>query len=310
VSLEPGAAEFVPLPQDKSVFYGDVNLLFTPKFGSIYLIEDEKLALVESGTSHTVSELVYGIKVLGFNTTDIDYLLLTHIHLDHAGGAGFLSRLMPNAKIVVHERGAKHLADPTRLLESARAALGGAYPSYGEMSPVPPERILSVRDDDVIELGKRRLRILYTPGHAPHHVSILDESNQTIYVGDSTGLFFPPVDRIIPITPMPNFDLDVAVGNMERMRDLKPQALLFSHFGPVGEPQRVFNEQIAAHRAWVAFVEERMSEKPEEKIAREAYEEFCAGITGYPREFIEEKAESTVRGILHYLRKKDAPQTG
>src|SRR6266568_268531 len=179
---------FERLAFDAETHLADVRMFQQEAFGAIYLIDDERKAIVETGTSWDAGRILDAVRSFGLRPADIDALIVSHIHLDHAGGAGFLLEEMSRAQVYVHERGFKHLADPTRLLASAREALGPEESqAFGTMRPIPADRLVAVKEGDRLELGKHALRFLDSPGHAPHELTILDERTRCMYTGDAAG---------------------------------------------------------------------------------------------------------------------------
>jgi glyoxylase-like metal-dependent hydrolase (beta-lactamase superfamily II) len=179
--------------------------------------------------------------------------VVTHIHLDHAGGVGDIARLYPRAEVVVHERGARHLADPSRLMASARMVYGDELGVlFGELAPTPAERIRAVEQRDTVDLGGGRcLDSHHSPGHAKHHVGLLDSLSGDLYVGDAAGVYVPETADLRPVTPPPDFDLGVALESLRRFRSLRPARLLFSHFGPVDAVDETLDRSAEELNVWV-----------------------------------------------------------
>jgi glyoxylase-like metal-dependent hydrolase (beta-lactamase superfamily II) len=187
-------------------------------------------------------------------------VVLTHIHLDHAGGVGALSERFPQATVWVHERGARHLADPERLVASATRIYGDERMGelFGPVAPVPAQRIRSLADGDVIDLGDRTLSAAATPGHAKHHVALLDSRSGAVFTGDALGIHPPDLAVLRPATPPPDYDLELAVASIERIRSLAGEVVLFSHFGPVREVDRICDLAVRRFREWTEAVRRAM----------------------------------------------------
>jgi glyoxylase-like metal-dependent hydrolase (beta-lactamase superfamily II) len=200
-----------------------------------YLIRSERPCLVETGTAPSAPVVRDALAQLGVGPADLATVVVTHIHLDHAGGTGDIAAMYPSAEIVVHERGARHLADPSRLMASARMVYGDELDGlFGTLAPTPAERIRTVEQTGVVDLGGgRRLDSHYSPGHAKHHVGLIDSATGDLYVGDAAGVYIQETGDMRPATPPPDFDLDVALGSLHMFGALQPTRLLFSHFGPV-----------------------------------------------------------------------------
>jgi glyoxylase-like metal-dependent hydrolase (beta-lactamase superfamily II) len=225
---------------------------------STYLLEGPEPAIVETGPSTSLEALAEGLAQLGIGPRDLAHVVVTHIHLDHAGGAGAVAARFPGATVWVHERGAPHLADPSRLVASAERVYGAERlrTLFGSVDPVPAQRLRSMTDGDTISLGDRELEVLYTPGHASHHVALRDSRTGGIFVGDALGVFLPDVRILRPATPPPEFDLEVAIRSVERIEDRHPPMLLFSHFGPAEEVGHLCSLAISRMRRWAGLVEE------------------------------------------------------
>src|SRR5262249_13905265 len=172
---------------------------------------------------------------LGVGPGDLATVVVTHIHLDHAGGAGDIAGMFPRAEIVVHERGARHLADPSRLMDSARRVYGDALDAlFGELAPTPAERIRTVGGRGPVGRGGARSGDSHSSrGHAKHHVGLIDSASGDLYVGDAAGVFVPEPGDMRPASPPPDFDLPLALESLRLFAALAPARLLFSHFGPV-----------------------------------------------------------------------------
>ena len=201
-----------------------------PGITGAFVVRGTKTALVETGPKSSFEHLLTGLAAAGVES--IDYIVVTHIHLDHAGAAGTLSAQWPDAHVVVHPVGAPHLADPTKLWSSASRIYGDAMEAlWGGIDPVPGDRIHEVHDGETIDLGGVTLRAIETPGHARHHHAYLDEANGTLFTGDALGVRLPDVGLIRPATPPPEFDLEVAIASIGKIRDLGAARLCFTHFG-------------------------------------------------------------------------------
>ena len=200
-----------------------------------YLVLSDRPCLVETGTAPSAPVVRDALASLGVGPRDLATVVVTHIHLDHAGGVGDMAAMFPEAEVVVHERGARHLADPSRLMASARQVYGDALDRlFGQMAATPVDRIRAVSGYGSIDLGGgRRLQSHYAPGHARHHVGLLDSVSGDLYVGDAAGVYIPETGDVRPATPPPDFDLDTALDSVRTFAELRPSRLLFSHYGPV-----------------------------------------------------------------------------
>ncbi len=290
----------------------DVNMFGDSKFGGVYLIDDDRRTIIETGTSNDYSNVLAALRHLGVETSSIRNVVVTHIHLDHAGGAGFLLDHLDNATVYVHRRGFPYLANPQRLLASASRALGKAFEAYGTLKPIPEERMVQLEGGEVLDLGGRELEFVYTPGHARHHLSILDRATRCIFAGDSAGIYFPEDRRLIPTTPFPEFDLPRSIEAMKMMAALHPRALLFTHFGPRQDAQRALREQRAEYERWDRRASETVVEGDLQGAVKALYEEWYADVRGFPRASVERIIETNLRGFYAYFDRsqRDAADAG
>jgi glyoxylase-like metal-dependent hydrolase (beta-lactamase superfamily II) len=218
-----------------------------------YLIRGDRPCLVETGTAPSAPIVAAALAALGVGPADLATVVVTHIHLDHAGGTGDIAELFPAAEIVVHELGARHLADPSRLMASARMVYGDELDGlFGTLAATPADRIRAVERTGVVDLGGgRRLESHYSPGHARHHVGLIDSVTGDLYVGDAAGVYIQETGDMRPATPPPDFDLDVALESLRTFAALAPTRLLFSHFGPVTAVEETLERSAAEISVWV-----------------------------------------------------------
>ena len=251
-SREAGSPDITDLGDD--VFQIDTRMAGYEGITAGYLIRSSRPCLVETGTSTSAPVVRAALATLGIAPDDLATVVVTHIHLDHAGGVGDIAAKFPAAEVVVHERGARHLADPSRLMASARAVYGDALDVlFGELSPVPAARLRALEDVGVVDLGDgRQLTSYYSPGHAKHHVGLLDSLTGDLYVGDAAGVYLPETGDLRPATPPPDFDLDVALASIAKFASLDPSRLLFSHYGPVTAVPETLERSAEEISVWVA----------------------------------------------------------
>jgi len=196
-----------------------------------YVLNGKNTVIIETGPESTVQNLLSGLKELDVKPEEVTYVAVSHIHLDHAGAAGTLLKYLPKAKLIVHRRGAPHVANPEKLWTQAREVLGKIAELYGKPEPVPEERIIAATDGMVFDVGKSvKLKIVETLGHASHHFSYYEVSSRGIFTGDAAGIYLNRFDVVVPTTPPP-FRLDIALASLKKMINLKPRFLYYSHFG-------------------------------------------------------------------------------
>jgi glyoxylase-like metal-dependent hydrolase (beta-lactamase superfamily II) len=222
-----------------------------------YLIEGPAPVLVETGSQSSVPVVLDALAGLGLGPADLAGVVVTHIHLDHAGGVGDVASAFPRATVYVHEKGARHLADPTRLVDSAERVYGSLLDSlYGRLDPTPVDRIHVLADGERIEVGPgRSLTSIDSPGHAKHHLGLHDSTSGILFVGDAVGVRLPDVGVLRPSTPPPDFDLDQALHSLHRFAERRPSGLALAHYGLLPDPADVLEEAEGMLRQWAETAE-------------------------------------------------------
>jgi len=226
------------------------------RYTAAYLLTADEPAIVETGPTTSLEPVAAGLDRLGIGARDLAHVVVTHIHLDHAGGVGAIAERYPRATIWVHERGAPHLVDPAKLVASAAMIYGSDRMAslFGDVRPVPADRIRALAGGETIELGGRSLVAWATPGHAKHQVALVDSATGAVFTGDALGIHPPDLPALRPATPPPDYDLELAVDSIERIRALAGELLLFSHFGPVRDVDRVCDLAVRRFRDWTEAV--------------------------------------------------------
>lgn len=220
---------------------------FRPRFDAIHLIvERGRVAIVDTGVNESVPRVLQALAGLGLDRYSVDWVVLTHVHLDHAGGAGLLMRELPSARLLVHPRGARHMIDPSKLIAGTVAVYGAqeAARMYGEILPIAAERVVEAPDGFAIDLNGRRLEAIDTPGHAKHHLCLVDRSSGVVFAGDTFGLSYPELDRgehrfVTPSTTPVQFDPKALHASIDRIVALRPRAVALTHFGLVRDVRRL-----------------------------------------------------------------------
>ena len=231
-----------------------------PILDAIHLIEDSgEVAIVDCAHNDSWPQVEAALAKIGRKPEDVRWLILTHVHLDHAGGAGLFMSKLPNAKLIVHERGARHMIDPSKLYAGVEVVYGKetAKRLYGDLLPIPESRVVIGKHGDKITLGKRTLEILDTPGHARHHISIVDHAAKGIFSGDTFGLSYRELDVdgkafIFPTTTPVNFEPEAMHASIELMRSFKPEGIYLTHYSRVTEIDKLAED---LHRHIDAFVD-------------------------------------------------------
>ncbi len=221
------------IPVDDHITAIDHNLLGLPGVGVTYVVRGESIALIETGTALTVPHTLAGLKRLGIHADAVDHILCTHIHMDHAGGAGYLAAALPRANVYINSMTSQHLVDPSKLLPSVRRAVGeAAWPLHGDLKPIPAERMRPAEDLH-LDLGQGIiLTAIATPGHSPDHLSFRDSKSGGLFIGDAAGLVMDHWDLAFPCTPVPAYDLAAHRATIARLKALDLPRIYVTHHGP------------------------------------------------------------------------------
>ena len=283
--MEPVVFEVAPGISAIDTFFGGRE-----RYTAAYLLDAGEPAIVETGPTTSFGPVVEGLTALGIDPNDLAHVVVTHIHLDHAGGVGRIAERYASASVWVHERGARHLADPSRLVESAERIYGRELLDslFGVVEPVPPQRIRAVGGGAAIDLGGRTLDVIATPGHAKHHMSLVDSATGAVFTGDALGIHPPDTPVLRPATPPPDYDLELAIASIRRIRELaRGSKVLFSHFGPVDEVDRICELAERRFRSWTEAVGRELERTND-------LDEIVEVLEGVAREDIETGAEATL----------------
>jgi glyoxylase-like metal-dependent hydrolase (beta-lactamase superfamily II) len=247
-----------------------------------YLIQGPRPVLVETGSQSSVPVLLDALAALGVTPGELAGVAVTHIHLDHAGGVGNVAAAFPGATIYVHEKGARHLVDPTRLVDSASRVYGPLLDSlYGRLDPTPAERVHVLADGETIDVGGgRTLTTVDSPGHAKHHLALHDSQSGLLFVGDAVGVRLPDAGVLRPSTPPPDFDLDAAIHSLHRFAERRPAGIALAHYGLVPDHTTVLEEAESTLRRWAEVAEAAWREGRD--IATDLEERFAGDLTDVP----------------------------
>jgi glyoxylase-like metal-dependent hydrolase (beta-lactamase superfamily II) len=273
-----------------------------------YVIKGKKPFLVESGPSNSIPNLLSGLKELDVKLEDVEYLAITHVHLDHGGGAGTLLKFLPNAKVIVHPRGMPHLVDPERLWLSSQKVLGFISEIFGKPEPVPEERVIPFTEG-IFDLGYgAKLSVTETVGHASHNLSFQESFSEGIFPGDAAGTYLPEFDVVVPTTPPP-FYLDAALSSLNKLITLKPKALYFSHFGKTNNAVEHLKDYKLQLQLWADIAKEGVEknwslEQIRHKIvAEDAAMHLVSDFVKSHRIYSKTVLENCVRGFIEYAKR-------
>ncbi|WP_440007779.1 MBL fold metallo-hydrolase [Halomicrococcus sp. SG-WS-1] len=289
----------------EDLYYVDTGMYDTEAYGAVYVLDAERPAIVDTGIGTHYERILDALDEIGIAREDVAVIAPTHVHLDHAGGAGFLAEECPNADVYVHESGARHLVDPERLVEGTKRAVGNQWQFYVEPEPVPEDRVVELTDSDVIDLGDHQLRTIHAPGHAPHQVVFYDPANDALFTADAAGIWVPSVERIRETSPPPNFDLEACLDDVETIRELTPTTLLYPHFGPRPYSDAAMDEYEDVLSSWVEAVAEKRAELGDDEAVIDHFvaEQEMSDVWGATK--AEAETAMNVRGVLRYLDVRD-----
>jgi len=273
-----------------------LNPIFT-----VYFIKDKTSVLIEPGPAAIIPAIQKAVRELELK--NLECIIPTHIHLDHAGAMGSLLQVFPQSRGVMNPQALEHVIDPTRLIKSTRIAFGDDFETvYGKIIPIPQSRLKTVQDNERVIVGSRELIFIHTPGHAPHHIAIFDTKTRGLFCGEALGLIYSPGAPPLPAVAPPSFDPDIYLYNMTRLKELHPKLLFYSHGGVGKEPAKLIstaieNTKIIGDAILFAF----KSGETEEGIIQNIGD-FITNRFGFRLDDYE--LGSNIRAYLHYFRKK------
>src|SRR5215470_6787023 len=284
------------MPTGESVYkILDTNWMGRPKSIACVLVQSDGInALIDPGPTSTLETVRAGLREHGLRVQDLHAILLTHIHLDHAGAVGSLIKENPKLDVFVHEFGAKHMADPAKLLASAARLYGGEMDRmYGAFLPVPQDNLQPLAGGETVTVGAQRFSVLYTPGHASHHLTFWDSLDKTAFVGDVGGITVEGDTFIMPATPPPDIYLDLWNKSLEAIEALKPERIFLTHFGyqrnPIAHMER-YRKKLAD---WAALAKNLLDSGKSEE---EAGKEFVEAVAAETRDAVTNTSEAD-----HYI---------
>ncbi len=273
-----------------------------------YLLKGSRTALVDCGYASSAQSILDGLKELNVDPSDLDYLIPTHVHLDHAGAAGYLLDRMPRAKVIAQERGVPHLIDPTRLVQSATSIFGEELiRMYGAPKPIPAERITAVGEEMHIDLGGLSATAIHSPGHAPHQISVYVEEEKVLLAADAVAIVYPALGVVMPTTPPPSLKPLELERTTERLAQLDSRSLLAPHFGVRTDVKYVLRETARRTNEWVSEVREMKKRRIQLDAMTAALQanvclESGVSETNFPA-YANISIRTSVMGILAYLEK-------
>ncbi|GBC68446.1 Flavo-diiron protein FprA1 [archaeon HR01] len=280
-----------------SVYLLDTAALGFRRAVACYLVKDVKTAILDTGYASSLDNVYSKLQELGVQR--LDYIIPTHVHLDHCGGVAGLAKLYPEAEVLAHPQAVKHLVSPDKLIESVKRIYGPEIMKlFGDVEPVQEDRVRAVADGEVLGLGRCELTFIYTPGHAPHQISIFESSSQSVVTADAVPAQYPDFPAIIPTTPPPSFDLDQYINSMRKLGGLGARFFLTPHYGPTDPSGERVRRMVERTVMWVeAFRDEMDAGKVIQRLRKTLEEEAGRPIPAYADNLIRISA----LGILRYL---------
>lgn len=280
---------------------GEIPVFLMPQVA--YLLLDDMSVLIEPGCTTAASRLLSESSQLGINLEKLSYIIPTHIHVDHGGGAGYLAQNLPQAKVVLHPRGAAHMVDPSRLIQDTRLIFGeNCLEAFGPILPVPEDQIHVAEDGEVIPLGKRALRISFSPGHASHHISIHDTLTNGLFCGEALGFPLDSVSDILLPAGIPPFDPELYVESIYKLEKLSPELLFYSHIGARGNADKRIKAVKETSIAFGKIIGKSVEAGEDDQRILERLSEY---VTGYsPEAEIPASFQLTLSGYLDYFRNR------
>jgi glyoxylase-like metal-dependent hydrolase (beta-lactamase superfamily II) len=284
----------------------DIELYGSPQYGAVYILDDDRPAIIDSGTGRNYEWILDALAELDIAPEDVDVLAPTHVHLDHAGGVGYLAEACPNADVCVYESGAQFLVDPAQIWAGTKEVVGDRIEYYAEPEPVPDERIVELADGDTVDLGTHALEVHHAPGHAFHQAVFYDPANDGVFTADAAGINVPNRPGVLPTSPPPGFDLKGCLGDVEMLEALDPAALYYGHFGD-SETDGLLGEYRTVITEWVERVEAKRAELGDDEAVVEYFAEQADTDSPWNEQHARGEERMNTRGVLHHLDNRETP---
>ncbi|MGF3522191.1 MAG: MBL fold metallo-hydrolase [Candidatus Bathyarchaeia archaeon] len=274
-----------------------------------YVLKGDKTIVVETGPPSSVLNLLDGLKEIDVRPADVAYVALTHVHVDHGGGAGALLRSLPNAKVVVHPKGAPHLQDPAKLWAASREVLGEVAEMFGEPEPISEDKLVIAKENLTLEVSDDvKLKVVEAPGHASHNLCYYELESGALFAGDSAGAYLPEFDAVFPTTPPP-FHVDAALTTLDKLVSLNPEVLCYTHFGSAFNAVARLQDYKSQIKLWMSVADEGVKKNRSLEEIKEAIFSRDPRIRGVvaqvKRNRVHQKTllENSVQGFVDFARK-------
>jgi len=298
--MAPG--DLNPVDDQPDCYYLDTGMYDVEGYGSVYIFDTDHPTILDTGIG-TNREYIFA----ALDQLDIDSLasiVVTHAHLDHAGGAGFLAERYPDAEVLTHPRAVRHLVDPDRLVEGTKAAVGEMWSYYTEPKSVPEDRIRGIEDGETVDLGSLRLTAHEAPGHAPHQ-HVFETDTGLVFTADAAGLYVPHRDEIRVTSPPPQFDVHQGLDDVSMIQSLEPERLCFAHFGPRTYNERLLDGYKRSLVEWVEAIRQRRASLDSDAAVIQHFVDHTELTEIWGDEKGREETKLNVRGVLRFLDRQD-----
>ena len=292
---------------------------FSKDFAAIYLLrQGNEVAIIETGNKYSATNVQKALKMDGLSFSDVAYIIPTHVHLDHAGGAGELMNRCQNAQLIVHPRGARHMINPSKLIEGAMAVYGeeNFNKLYGEIIPIDSSRVIEADDNFILDFEGRELKFIDTPGHARHHFCVWDKQTESMFTGDTFGISYRDLDKenevyIFPSTSPVQFDPEALIKSIYKIMEYKPQRVCLTHFAAIKPTQKVVDQLIDGIHFVSNLAKKYATENDAELIIQdEMMSYFLKGLNEIgvsDKNFVEERlkldVEINTQGLIYWQQK-------
>jgi len=288
---------------DEDVYVIDTLMFGVEEYAAAFFIDSDAPTIIDVGLESDARNVLDAVKEIGVAHEDVENIVLTHVHLDHAGGIGEVAEACPNADILIHERGEKYITDEemaSRLVEKVHEVAGPLADAYGSIETVDPDRVVTVEDGDELDLGDRTLEVIEATGHAPHHISLYDDESEALFVIDEGCAYFEKQEGVT--TPPPDFDYERTLESLDRFEEYEPEYLLYGHYGVNYDGV----EAIPRHReALIEWVEDISEAWERHEDAQAVIEEVVEGRPEAENPMVRAVLERDTRGVLIDLSRRD-----
>jgi glyoxylase-like metal-dependent hydrolase (beta-lactamase superfamily II) len=299
------AGDVFSVPPIPDLHYVDTGMYETTEYGTVYILDAERPAIVDTGTGLTYERVLDALAEVGIAPADLEVIALTHIHLDHAGGAGYLLEECPNATVEVYERGADFVRDPEGLVAGTKAAVGDEWQYYADPKPIPEDRLHEFAAGETIDLGDRQLVAHAAHGHAFHQVVFEEPAAGVVFTADAAGIYVPASDEVRPTSPPSDFDLEGVIADAHVIDALDPQVLCYGHFGATRADDRL-REYVNVITEWVGRVEEKRAELDDDEAVLDYFADAAPLTPSWGERRSRAEGRMNAKGVLAYLDERAA----